>query len=134
MKISKFARAYLECMLWSSTDESREDGGDPLDRNYSIEDIDPASLALACVEADAFALAHAEDLVEWSSEQAGHDLWLTQNGHGTGYWDRDLADKATRERLTDAAHALGGRYAYVGDPDEDGIRTVYLDGYPRGDS
>jgi len=21
-------------------------------------------------------------------EQAGHDFWLTRNGHGTGFWDR----------------------------------------------
>ena len=23
---------------------------------------------------------------------AGHDYWLTRNGHGTGYWDRDLGE------------------------------------------
>lgn len=22
-------------------------------------------------------------------EQAGHDFWLSRNGHGTGFWDRD---------------------------------------------
>lgn len=131
MNISTFARHYLICLLWSTTDESRDDGGDPLDDNYGIEDIDPESLALACAEADAFALANADDLAEWSDEQAGHDLWLTQNGHGTGYWDRDLANKATRDRLTDAAHALGERYAYLGDPDADGIRIVYLEGYRK---
>ena len=25
--------------------------------------------------------------IDW--RQVGHDLWLTRNGHGTGFWDRD---------------------------------------------
>lgn len=40
----------------------------------------------------------------------GHDLWLTRNGHGAGYWDRKHvgeAEDAALDRLTDAAHAEG---------------------------
>lgn len=28
------------------------------------------------------------DTVEIDWAQAGHDLWLTRNGHGAGFWDR----------------------------------------------
>lgn len=44
----------------------------------------------------------------------GHDLALTQNGHGTGFWDRGYPH-ALGEALTDAAHAWGEASAYVSD-------------------
>jgi hypothetical protein len=39
-----------------------------------------------------------------SAEAAfGHDLWLTSQGHGTGFWDRDELDAGDLgRRLTDA--------------------------------
>lgn len=47
------------------------------------------------------------------NERIGHDLWLTMNRHGAGFWDRDL--QKTGERLTDAAHLAGEKYVYIGD-------------------
>lgn len=44
----------------------------------------------------------------------GHDLALTQNHHGTGFWDRGYPS-ALGDALTDAAHAQGEAYAYVSD-------------------
>jgi hypothetical protein len=38
--------------------------------------------------------------------QTGHDLWLTANRHGAGFWDRDLG--SVGERLTAMAHNVGG--------------------------
>lgn len=35
-KLDAFTRQYLETALWSSTDNSRDDGGGPLDQNYDI--------------------------------------------------------------------------------------------------
>ncbi len=52
-------------------------------------------------------------------EQFGHDLWLTRNRHGVGFWDRGLGGLG--EQLTHHAHTMGERYAYTGD---DGL--VYL--------
>ena len=40
-----FIDAYIECALWSSNDESRDDGGDPLDDNHGPEDLAPSALA-----------------------------------------------------------------------------------------
>ena len=40
-----FFDSYVETALWSSTDNSDETGGEPLDRNYGLEDIDPETLA-----------------------------------------------------------------------------------------
>lgn len=33
------------------------------------------------------------DVRQYSPEQLGHDLWLTRNGHGAGFWDRDFEHK-----------------------------------------
>jgi hypothetical protein len=45
--------------------------------------------------------------------QTGRDLWLTRNGHGAGFWDRNLG--ALGDRLTEAAKQLGEQDAYLGD-------------------
>ena len=46
-------------------------------------------------------------------EQIGHDLWLTRNGHGAGFWDRGLGDRG--DSLTAICKALGEVCTYVGD-------------------
>ncbi len=58
-----------------------------------------------------------DDQIEYcatsNSEQFGHDLFLTCNGHGVGFWDRDLG--ALGERLTNISEGLGVFELYVGD-------------------
>jgi hypothetical protein len=38
--------------------------------------------------------------------RAGHDFWLTRNGHGAGFWDGDWREPSA-SRLTAAAHKFG---------------------------
>lgn len=38
----------------------------------------------------------------------GHDLWLTSQGHGTGFWDRDELYKKHRDHLTSCAERFAG--------------------------
>lgn len=120
LQLDTFTRAYIECALWSSSD----DDDTPLDESYDIDDLAPATLADIAEDCRQFQadnaelLAQAYDLYshnpEWlHDEQAGHDFWLTRNGHGAGFWDRGLGDVGTR--LTDAAHAWGSSDLYVGD-------------------
>ncbi len=114
-----FTAACIECALWSSTDNSRDDGGDPLDQYEG--DIAPETLAKMESECADFQSACAADLdlayssetIAYDAERAGHDFWLTRNHHGAGYWDRDLGDVG--DRLTQAAHAASERYLYIGD-------------------
>lgn len=92
-----FVRHYVACMLWSSNDESNEQGGDPLDDNYDIDDIDPETMKEIRQECRDFLDTIAEkleldELPGWNAEQAGHDFWLTRNGHGAGFWDRYWGD------------------------------------------
>jgi hypothetical protein len=110
--LSPQARGYLEAALWSSTDESDESGGEPLDKNYDIEDIAPATLTAMIIDVENFVTDNLELLEEsgLARGRIGHDLWLNRNGHGTGFWDEGLGEIG--EELSEAAHALG---SYVGD-------------------
>jgi hypothetical protein len=104
-----FTKAYLECALWSSTD----DDGDPLDRTYRLDDFAPETLRQAIEDCTAFQADNASDLEGVDIVQAGRDFWLTRNGHGCGFWDRGLGEVGLR--LTDAAHVYGSVDLYVGD-------------------
>ena len=113
MDLNDFFTAYVECALWSSTDESDESGGEPMDANYTIDDIAAESLEDMRKDCQDFIEGNAADLADMDSEQAGHDFWLTRNGHGAGFWDRGLGELG--ERLTKASEPYGDSHLYVGD-------------------
>ena len=39
---------------------------------------------------------------------AGHDLWLTSQGHGGGFWDRNELPKELGQKLTELARRFSG--------------------------
>lgn len=114
-KIDAFTAAYIVAALWSSTDNATPDGGEPMDANYSVDDIAPDSLAKMIADCAAFQAAHANLLAHaGSAEQNGHDFWLTRNGHGAGFWDRGYPDPVG-DALSEAARLCGSADLYVGD-------------------
>lgn len=129
--MDEFTRAYFETALWSTNDESDEQGGEPLDANYGIEDIAPETAKE--MEADCADFqerfgqliedddpTYGPDFGRWG--RAGHDFWLTRNGHGAGFWDGDWPKHG--DELTDASKEYGEYHLYVGD---DGL--IYGEGY-----
>lgn len=112
-------RQYVETALWSSTDES----GEPMDRNYGVDDIAPEALRSMRGDLDAFLEGADTNALEfWQTEHGsgaiGHDFWLTRNGHGAGFWDRwagGTRGDAHGRALTDAAKAYGTSDLYIGD-------------------
>ena len=79
-ELDKWTVQYIETALWSSTDESREDGGDPMDDNYSLEDLAPETLAAMVADCDRFRDVAGEMLDEHHDPtMAAHDFWLTRN-------------------------------------------------------
>ena len=111
MSLKTFTTAYVEASLWSSTDEQ----GRPFDENYGPADIAPNTKKQMEKNARDFYLTWNEwwsDEEGYGDEQAGHDFWLTRNGHGAGFWDRGLKNG---KKLTDAALAYGSFDLYVGD-------------------
>ena len=89
---------------------------DSVDDHFDLTDFTVRALRKACEDCDAFQATHDDDLCDEDSETAGHDFWLTRNGHGAGFWDGDYeSDKG--ERLTKACEVFGELYIWV---NEDG--------------
>lgn len=118
-----FIAAYIAAALWSSSDTDN-DGNERQFDDGDFELSDEARDKLEGV-AGAFFDAHSEDFLSREAERrgagacrpaehAGHDLWLTQNGHGCGFWDGDW-NEPFASRLTAAAKAAGGITLYLGD-------------------
>ncbi len=108
-----FTQAYVGAALWSSMDNADDRGGEPLDANYGLGDIAPETVARMVEDCETFQRDNAGDIAG-GSERAGHDFWLTRNGHGAGIWDGDWPEEAG-ERLAVASHAYGSYELYVGD-------------------
>ena len=103
--------AYIECALWSSTDED----GESLDGLYSADDLSDETRDEMTEDVSDF-LESNEELIQASGltlEQVGHDFWLTRNRHGAGFWDRGLGEVG--DKLTEMAHPYGSCDLYVGD-------------------
>lgn len=131
--LAEFTNAYIECAIWSSTvevaetktgrfvsDEWELTRTEPMDSHYGADDLTPEAreqMAEDCrqfVSSNRELLSAAEDVDPiYGADRAGHDFWLTRNGHGAGFWDRGLG--ATGDRLTEAANAYGSADLYVDD-------------------
>lgn len=119
MNLDQFNRAYIVAALWSSTD----DDGNPLDDVFGPDDISPDTLGTMRDDCADFIGSNGPALAEyaarmrceqWSAEdRAGHDFWLTRNGHGAGFWDRGLGELG--DRLTAAAKVYGSVDLYACD-------------------
>ena len=128
--LDEFLAAYVEAALWSSTD----DEGEPLDRNHDESDLAPETLARMRADCIEFLnhrlgsrLIAVADRLEaegrWSlparadcsvMAYAGHDLWLTRNGHGCGYFDGEWP-RGIGEGLDKLSKRLGTFDLYLGD-------------------
>jgi hypothetical protein len=117
-RMDSFTRAYFEAALWASTDESNDQGGEPLDKNYGINDFAPdtrAKMIDDCVDFQQRYRAMLDNAYGESginSEKAGHNFWLSRNGHGAGFFDDNL------DNLQEAAESYGEFNLYVGDDGE----------------
>ena len=107
--VDAFTRAYIVCAFWSST----SDDGEPLDKEHNWTDLAPETLQ-RMIE-DCLRFQAGNDLTDYPSENAGHDFWLTRNGHGCGFWENDFGTESQCEALTKSSEAFGECNLYVGD-------------------
>jgi hypothetical protein len=111
--LARFYTGYIEAALFCGVDDKDQ----PLDANYTTDDISAESSARMKEQCEKFVTSpEVASLLEASGlspEYAGHDFWLTRNHHGAGYWDRDLGEIG--DALTKLAHERGERTMYVGD-------------------
>ena len=105
--LDTFTRAYAECALWASSED-----GTPLDDNYDLMDFHPDTLAAMVADCQKFQEDNGDYIVT-NLSGAGHDFWLTRNGHGAGFWDGGWPSAGVR--LAEACDAFGETWLYVGD-------------------
>ena len=109
-KHALFRDAYITAALWTSDDIF----GMPLDMNYTTGDISGELMDQMIEDCAAF-LAKA-DIPDNLLPQAGHDFWLTRNGHGSGFWDRpEIYGEEKARELTALANTFEVVELYVGD-------------------
>lgn len=114
---------YMESALWSSTDESDDSGGEPLDRNYSPSDITDETKAKMRRDCEAF-VTKAGDLLDKAEEKRadyiGHNFWLSRNGHGAGFFDKpeSYGGDENADALQEVASSFGEYNLSVGDDGE----------------
>lgn len=116
--LEKFADGYIETALWADcippeSDPEGETGGrEGFELREGVREtiIERGMLAdfIQHNESDLLAYCEARDFDPsqgTAEEYAGHDFWLTRNGHGAGFWDRGLGELG--DRLTAAAKGYG---------------------------
>ena len=109
-----FFNAYLEAAVWSSTD----DDGEPLDRlDLDVSEETKAEMRADCdkfYDDNEHLITDENCLTRLNcDEQAGHDFWLTRNGHGAGFWETFDWDNEAGKTLTNSSHEFGEYYLYV---------------------
>jgi hypothetical protein len=95
-------RGYLECAEWTLDDETRD----------QAEGFSPSAELAAEKDCCEFQTLAGDLLANMNGSQIGHDLWLTRNHHGAGFWDRGLGEIG--DKLTTLAHGMGSCETYVG--------------------
>lgn len=108
--LPEMVTAYLTCAEWA--------GIFTLDAELEEVRWSRDAIQRATRDCAQFVTANRDDASELELEQLGHDLWLTRNGHGAGFWDRGLGEVG--ERLAAAARDMGEAIA-----DADGA-TLHL--------
>jgi len=107
--------AYIEAIYFT---ETGDDGQAESTAELTADTIHEARMAchrlrLACAGHDGI------DLSQFDPVQVGHDLWLTRNGHGTGFWDApEIYGEENARALTLMARAMGEHYAEFLEGDE----------------
>lgn len=97
-RLPEIAQGFLDAACFTGVVTADDDGCVIDEVQPSLDQFYPEALAGLIGEAIRFAKANAELLTEacqhdgYDMVRAGSDLWFSMNGHGTGFWDRDLGD------------------------------------------
>jgi hypothetical protein len=108
--INQILEHYLICALWTDEEHLREEN-ENVDLNiYNISTVSK----IKCIEDIKKFLKLAGNAVKnISPEMLGHDIWLTRNGHGAGFWDRGYNENISK-KLCESAKELKGSDIYLG--------------------
>ena len=133
--IQEIINSYLDCAIWTD-EESLEEYNDAMNRetykmdkeywdeseikklmtnpNLNIHNFDENSIIKTYLDIKKFLNLVGSAVDDIDESDIGHDLWLTRNHHGTGFWDRGYEDTISGI-LTKASKSLGEVQLYIGD-------------------
>lgn len=127
-KINEIFKGYIECALW--TDEERlndeyyeefvqlkDEFKNKMFNSFVSDDIDVDSKIDAYNDIKTFIKNAGDEAVNEAIEenglfQLGMDIWLTRNGHGSGFFDHNYDNE---DILEQTAKELGSSDIYIGD-------------------
>jgi hypothetical protein len=121
LNVKQVLDAYETAAYWSSYSDTDLAGGDPMDNYMAANGTTPSEACRARMRKDVevfLCTCEAENLnlSACEADQVGHDVWLTRNRHGAGFWARDqhtYGDVVTRDTLDRIAKGMGEVYLYV---------------------
>ena len=106
-----FHAAYIEALYFTDTG----------DEDQAAQDAKLSPDAAEICRADCLSFWHRfgryVDAAKMTPQQAGHDFWLTRNGHGAGFWDGDWPEPYA-DMLTKGSKSYGEIDVYLSDADE----------------
>lgn len=107
--VREVTKHYILCAVWSDGTE-----------NECISEFSDAASQTSTKDVHKFLLLiegfMPAFLTTQTIAQIGHDFWLTRNGHGAGFWDRDLG--ALGAKLSKIAESFGEVYLLLEQDDE----------------
>lgn len=109
--LNEFIKAYTAAIYFTDTGDDGQPPSDAILSSDSCQTI--INDCKQFIIAASFYLKCAGEEYGYTTEQAGHDFWLTRNGHGCGFWDRGLGELG--DALTAAAKESGQCESYQGD-------------------
>lgn len=121
-ELDDFTKGYIAAALGVETFDDRpncDEDRSYQDMGYDADSIADASMDQIIADCQKFQ-ADNQHLWEgkttgheWSIEEAaGHDFWLTRNGHGVGFWDREEIWGENKDTLSDAADSYNELHLY----------------------
>lgn len=122
INLERMLAGYVECAAWADCGPDHETYEKEWDEDVvSVMHHDCEVFVSKCGTARLDALA--AEAPRYSDERFGHDFWLTRNGHGAGFWDRDELNFVVSAdgrydmgwELTQVAKRMGERTLYLGD-------------------
>jgi hypothetical protein len=120
--LDPFLVGYLMAAYWTNDDDAPSgeysSSGRPEEMHSKLS---PKSLANAKKDCKNFQDENYE-LIKGNLKEAGHCLWLSRCGHGSGFFDSDKFGENERDILQEKARKLGNVDLCIGD---DGI--IYIE-------
>jgi hypothetical protein len=102
LKINEAVGAYLTCAAFADAPE----GKDTLYDWHISAIVEAYNVVMEFIQ---LASMRGDILQDVTDEQLGHDLWLSRNGHGSGFFDRDFEHA---DLLQEIARGMGSRSVY----------------------